>query len=145
MARQQRTNPTRNPLPAVTVQTGASLAQHPDRWIGPKEVAQLLGVSPRSVYSGSAEAAELREYAVTFGKHLRWRYSFVLDWMRRKEAASIEQMNARTQQQQARRAAANVIPLNRRKPAAAQQPLADWQQTVERKREKLRRVGLLPS
>ena len=104
--------------------------------------APLLGVPQRSVYSGSAEAAELREYAMTFGKHLRWRLSFVLDWMRRKEAAQLQQANARHQQQQERRASANVIPL-KRKPSNAQPSRLEL--LVEQKREKLRRAGLLPS
>lgn len=143
MARQQRTTRNRTTAPAGACANGANLAQHPDRWIGTKELAQLLGVPQRSVYSGSAEAAELREYAMTFGKHLRWRLSFVLDWMRRKEAAQIQQANAKAQQQQERRASANVIPL-KRKPAATTELPPEWQAVLERKREKLRRAGMLP-
>lgn len=145
MARQQRTTRNRSTAPGGACADGANLAQHPDRWIGVKELAQLLGVPPRSVYSGSAEAAELRAYAITFGKHLRWRFSFVLDWMRSKEAAQVQQANHKRQQQQRR--AANVVNFpGKGKPKTAQAaPASDLQSKVQRKREQLRRQGLLPA
>ena len=76
--------PKRSLPQRVAVQCNC-LAQHPQRWIGIQELAQLLGVSVRSLYEGGKEAMYLKSRATRFGKHLRWQLSWVLEWMERQQ------------------------------------------------------------
>jgi predicted DNA-binding transcriptional regulator AlpA len=141
--KQQRTQPAiSQPLP-----TGGALdlSAHPQRWIGIKELAQLLGVSPRTLYEGSKEAAELKACAVTFGKHLRWQLSFVLEWMEARQQAAIEAARARREAAINQQEKGKVVRFKQRGQQKLNAEEAAMLERIEQRRAALRRTGRTPA
>lgn len=112
------------------------LAQHPQRWIGIQELAQLLGVSVRSLYEGGKEAMYLKSRAVHVGRHLRWQLSFVLEWMERQQREADRQATeAELARATALAAPDKVVSIRSRKPGEEAGVLAIREQ-IERARQK---------
>lgn len=113
------------------------LAQHPQRWIGIQELAQLLGVSVRSLYEGGKEAMYLKSRATHFGRHLRWQLSFVLEWMEQQQReADLRATQAAYALATAQAAPGKVLKMRSRKPGEDADLLA-VREMIEKQRAKL--------
>lgn len=115
------------------------LAEHPQRWIGIKELAQLLGVSVRSLYEGGKEAMYLKSRAVRVGRHLRWQLSFVLEWMERQQRETDERATRADMALAAAQATTGKVLPIRRQAKGEDADLSVVREMIEKQRAKLRR------
>lgn len=91
----------------------------PHQLLDATAVAALLGIPERTFREGAGVLRQLRDSAVKLGKHHRWQYGFVVEWIAAQQREAIAKAQALQQARTAKQGELYDFATRRRRTAAS--------------------------